>query len=50
MALTQQEQLQHLLNHIQLPKEIQGFFSNGELTQVGCFEKFKNLDFSINLR
>ena len=49
MALTQQEQLQHLLNHIQLPEEMKGFFSGGELTQVVVSKKLKNVDLSINL-
>jgi len=49
MALTQQEQLQHLLNHIQLPKEIQGFFSNGELTQVVVSKNSKTWTFQLTL-
>ena len=34
MKLTQQEQLQHLLTHIQLPEEIHHYFDDGCLSQV----------------
>ncbi|AFS40612.1 PolC-type DNA polymerase III [Leuconostoc gelidum] len=49
MALTQQEQLQHLLNHIQLPEEMKGFFSGGELTQVVVSKNSKTWTFQLTL-
>ncbi|MGY3742437.1 PolC-type DNA polymerase III [Leuconostoc inhae] len=49
MALTQQEQLQHLLNHIQLPTEMQGFFNTGKLTQVVVSKNSKTWAFHLTL-
>ena len=49
MALTQQEQLQHLVNQIQLPEEIHSFFSNGKLTQVVVSKQSKTWTFQVAL-
>ncbi|MEX0380547.1 PolC-type DNA polymerase III [Leuconostoc sp. MS02] len=49
MTLTQQEQLQHLVNQIQLPEEIYSFFSNGKLTQVVVSKQSKTWTFQVVL-
>lgn len=49
MTLTQQEQLQHLVNQIQLPEEIYSFFSNGKLTQVVVSKQSKTWTFQVAL-
>ncbi|AEJ30301.1 MULTISPECIES: PolC-type DNA polymerase III [Leuconostoc] len=49
MALTQQEQLQHLINQIKLPEEIKPFFDTGRLTQVTVSRVAKTWTFEVAL-
>ena len=49
MALTQKEQLQHLINQIQLPEETKHFFTNGELTRVLVARSAKTWTFQVVL-
>ncbi len=47
MALTQQEQLTHLMTHIGLSDDLQSYFINGRLTQVIVSKQDKLWTFKI---
>ena len=49
MALTQQEQLQHLLNQIEISDDIRGFFKSGALKQVAVSTSDKTWIFYVEL-